>query len=386
MAAVYLLTGIIALLLYTSRLYSDRSAIRDIPKSYMPIEKNDLPQNRVRHMIEEELARSAVIAYEAKPKHKNAKDGIVVASERLTKLTKTKSTQDVLNLRRKWGSIAHPGWSAPFSPDIPSLYYPRVIAELPDLIEAKAVSLAPAEPLTMPNEDGTTVPDARVVAILQRPIDMGLRDYIAQLSTLGVTKDDELCKGFLALYERARFGSTPLPELLFRNLMGMFAEILRHMTKIDPEVMGNVEAEDFSSADINMESPEMRRSPELQRKDAEEQSVEGKASVSETGSVMHYDLHIEESPPRRVSEDSVPSAPTSDEGDHKSFQDALTSIPIPRPLPVQRLISTNSVNPLRQTRSHTSSRSNLTNGSSSSVIHLAPPGSQSHLPYTLEVP
>jgi hypothetical protein len=120
---------------------------------------------------------------------------------------------------------------------------------LPSLIEAKAVSLAPAESLSPvppdpfdPSHDLTTysLPDTRVVEVLQRPASMGLREYIRHLTSLGAIYPAELGADFLALYERARFSSRDLHEADFRDLMHLFAEILRGMTSLAPLVLGEI--------------------------------------------------------------------------------------------------------------------------------------------------
>src|SRR6202012_4516440 len=96
------------------------------------------------------------------------------------------SSRKVPSAEPTWGPIAHPGWSSPGSQDLPHLQYATVIAELADLIEERAVRLAPSDPGAAPDSDGTPFPDERVVGILQRPADMGLREYIEQLIALQV--------------------------------------------------------------------------------------------------------------------------------------------------------------------------------------------------------
>lgn len=77
------------------------------------------------------------------------------------------------------------------------------------------------------------MPDEDVIEILQRPVEMGMRQYLGQLKSLGVVQDTTLSRDFLALYEQARFGPQPLTEQEFRALMSMFAEVLRTMTSLE---------------------------------------------------------------------------------------------------------------------------------------------------------
>ena len=86
-AGVYVLTALIAILIYASRLYTNRSVLQSIPKTYMPIEKDDLPGKAVRKMIADALARSAVIAYEARPRVTKVEHSPPTASTHLSALS-----------------------------------------------------------------------------------------------------------------------------------------------------------------------------------------------------------------------------------------------------------------------------------------------------------
>lgn len=176
----------------------------------------------------EGLARSAVISYQARPRD--------ISSE-------AESFQRYRSLRidpehPPWGVVEHPGWSSPSSPDLPNLPYRTVIQELPNLIEAKAVSLAPADSLSSAASE--SFPDTQVVEVLQRPASMGLRQYIQHLILLEVIKPPELGSDFMAVYEKARFSSRELHESEFRELMHLFAEILRGMTTLAPPVLDEI--------------------------------------------------------------------------------------------------------------------------------------------------
>jgi hypothetical protein len=363
-AGAYVLTALIAILIYASRLYTNRSVLQSIPKTYMPIEKEDLPTKAVRRMIADALARSAVIAYEARPRIPKLEDSSPTASARISALSA--SSNKALNTEPAWGPIAHPGWSSPASPDFPNLQYATVIAELADLIEARAVSLAPSDPLATPSVDGTPVPDERGVDLLQRPAEMGLREYIGRLMALQVMKDTFLANEFLTLYEQARFAADPLTEVEFRALMSIFAEILRGMTGLDPLILAEFEDDEGESLSVEDES---------------------EASFSyDDESVQRH--RLEDGSPRRVSEDSAPSILTEYDGyddyDAQSLRTAPVASSGSRRTESSRIISANVKFTLHQTRSTDSMASKGSSRSGGSVIRLASAGADP--PYTIQVP
>jgi hypothetical protein len=234
----YVITFIVAALIYATRIYTNRSTLSGIPKAWIPVEKEDVSKN-VRRLVKEGLARSAIIAYQARPRDISADED------------NFQNYKPLLIDREQppWGHVEHCGWSSPASRDLPNVPYRMVIQELPSLIEAKAVSLAPADSLSLappdpfgPPGDYTTssLPDTRVVEVLQRPASMGLREYIRHLTSLGAIHPPELGADFLALYERARFSQHNLHETEFRELMHLFAEILRGMTSLAPPVLEKI--------------------------------------------------------------------------------------------------------------------------------------------------
>ncbi|GMG08124.1 unnamed protein product [Aspergillus oryzae] len=195
----------------------------------------------VRRLVVEGLARSAIVAYQARPRD-TAADGDTFADYPMLLIDRD---------RPPWGSVEHPGWSSPASPDLPDLPYRTVIQELPNLIEAKAVSLAPPDPFLTatrsfdPSSPGAeqSIPDTRVVDILRRPVSMGLREYLQHLASLNVIQPPEIGAEFIALYERARFSSRELHETEFRDLMHIFAGLLRGMKSLDTHIMDDIYAE-----------------------------------------------------------------------------------------------------------------------------------------------
>ena len=242
----------------------------------MPIEKGDV-NRRVRRMIVDNLLRSALIAYESHPRDlrediHELKDPKESGSH--NKWLPNQSTEQ-MRIRHNpvaapiWGDISHPGWSSPTSHDLPNLQYEPVILELPHLIEAKAVSLAPPDPGYALDPDAenveplpSQVPNALAVDLLQRPATTSLRDYITHLSSIDMIDPPSLGADFLILYEKARFSGSALQETEFRKLMSIFAEILRGMKELDPEIVAELHAEDDYESDIDGDGGESLESTE----------------------------------------------------------------------------------------------------------------------------
>jgi hypothetical protein len=217
-AGACFLTLVVALFIYATRLYINRSYLAAIPKSWIPIKKGDVTAS-VWEMISKGVQRSASIAFAARPRT-------------LPKPAPDTAAPDQATDTPAWGAVSHPGWSSPSCPDLPHLHYEPVFLELPHLIEAKAVSLAPVDPLYQAppdNPSATPLPDALAVSLLQRPATLGLRAYLMHLTGMGMLPAGSPAQ-FLTLYERARFGRDPLAEPAFRTLMSAFASLLRSMT------------------------------------------------------------------------------------------------------------------------------------------------------------
>ncbi|MCJ1463205.1 hypothetical protein MMC07_001810 [Pseudocyphellaria aurata] len=247
----HLLTLAVAIFIYASRLFTNRSVLAAIPKCSSPIEKGLIQGKRMQRLVAEHLKRSAVTAYEAHPR--NLEDDQTTATGGIDLPPATVPAVEAASPRAVpvWGIISHPGWSSPSSIDLPNLHYDPVIIELPHLIEAKAVSLAPPDPLFTPfppnNENepsDSPLPDALAVELLQRPASMGLRDYVSHLTSLAMIHPPTLGGSFLALYEKARFSGRPLDEAEFRALMHVFAEILRGMTVLSLDIVAELRAEE----------------------------------------------------------------------------------------------------------------------------------------------
>lgn len=247
--SVTLMTAVLSLLAYLTRLYTNRSVLASIPKSYLPIDRVEVGR-KVRKLIVKEWHRSALVAWDSRPRDTRSElddcddDGRPDTADHTRRGTRRRShihNATVIPINPKsppWGHIGHAGWSSPASDDLPDLQFSSVVVELPNLIEAKAVSLAPPDPTHVAS--GLPIPDPRVIALLQRRPGMGLREYLTQLSNLGLVNPPKLGATFLKQYEHARFSTKPISESEFRNLMASFSEVLAGMIELDPELVLDV--------------------------------------------------------------------------------------------------------------------------------------------------
>jgi len=400
-AGTYLLTLLLAALIYASRIYTNRSVVAAIPKTWIPVEKGDVGKS-VRKMILDGLNRSAIIAWDSRPRVSKGEPVLVVSEpEARDSIAKPLHSQEKPRKRQKflrkirtsavpdqptvaipmqspvWGGIEHPGWSSPFTPDLANLQYITVIQELPHLIEAKAVSLAPSDPNS--NTSAPT-PDLRAIELLQRPATMGLRDYITQLISLGVLPAVSPASTFLSAYEHARFSSDTLTESDFRELMRLFADILRIMTSLDPTILDNldvatpsIDAETDIDDDASSKStPVTPRSRSLMSDSASSRSGSGSEGTIRTA------------PSRRLATNGTSTGRSPSKG----FSTAPAT---PRSRKERSgLPRTASGNSFAQTRGmyQPSSSDSLSSRSVSaeSVIKLTPSSDRAELPYTLTLP
>lgn len=159
----YVLTALIAIFIYSSRLYTNRSVMAGVGKAYIPIEDGEVGRN-VRKMIAAQLERSAVVAWESRPRDtmgeivRAGKEGWLTDGDHVTggfdiEQWTVGSAIVIDPAKAPWGEIHHAGWTAPAhvkSETVGNLQFATVIAELPHLIEARAVSLAPPDPNAEP--------------------------------------------------------------------------------------------------------------------------------------------------------------------------------------------------------------------------------------------
>ncbi len=267
----YVVAVLVVAFIYASRLYISRSVLASIPKHWVPVEKGDVPPD-VRQMVVEGLARSAALAYAARPRmplvpvaQGPAGLGAAAADRGGDRQASPssgghKEAGPVEMPRHKpvGGEIEHPGWASPMSHDLPSLQYDTVVSELPNLIEAKAITLAPPDP-----DSGVEPPglDPDAVALLQKPEFMGLREYLMYLTDLAVLAPLPVTAKFLAAYEAARYSGRPLSNDQFRTLMHLFADVLQNMHPLSPAALAGYEGDDGSSgaalsdSDVDNDAP-----------------------------------------------------------------------------------------------------------------------------------
>ncbi|KAG9249136.1 hypothetical protein BJ878DRAFT_411345 [Calycina marina] len=209
-------------------------------------------------MIAASLGRSAVIAWDSQPRVDPTPPAVVSDADAKESIARPetavvkKKGLDVFRKQRMilseeddhivvippneplWGDIAHKGWASPESPDLPNLQYVTVILELPHLIEARAVSVAPLDPDSEPD---MLLPNMQAVDLLQRPAQMGFRDYVGHLISIGIIVAPTTASEFLVAYEHARFSTEALSEHEFRHLMKLFADLLRSIQPLSPAIL-----------------------------------------------------------------------------------------------------------------------------------------------------
>ena len=390
--AVYVLTFILAVFIYASRLFSTRSALAGIPREW------NLNGNRVGDpgiglgmgqrmgkVVREGLERSAIIAYEGRPRDLRGEEQVkhIPTKRKRRRPAEGEERQGSVesNAEPVWGTISHAGWASPESPDLPNLHFEPVILELGHLIEAKAVSLAPVDPLweeAMGNEEiddakqssAPPPPNPLVVELLRRPSAMSLREYVAHLTALGMIAAPTLGTDFVVLYERARFSGDQLEEVEFRNLMTVFAEILRNMLPLDQRVLEGLHAtaEDLPLNDGKIDAA------------SEEQSLASNATTKHTP-LLHshsHDSSVDSPSNTHATAQAAPSRPESTHTRSRaSSSRQLKSASVLRNERKASLVS------LRSSISHPSrSTDSLTASSAGSVIRLAEARTSLDLPYT----
>ncbi|KAL7787754.1 nucleoporin protein Ndc1-Nup domain-containing protein [Trichoderma ceciliae] len=262
-ASAYVITTLVVGFVYIVRLYVNRTVMASIPKSWVPIEKGDV-KTAVYRLIGAGLSKSSAIAYAARPRVETSEE--MVGGEmpdedelphehqhehqhedrtRARLMSWNEQSLDRATLipmpphRPVWGIIEHCDWASPNSPDLPNLQYGSVISEIPNLIEAQALRLAPSDPTS---QSDPPMLDPEAAELLQRLPHMSLRDYFGHLASLGVAVMDQTVADFLERYETARFSTRPICNARFRELMHLFAEVLRSIQPLDPAVLDHLYA------------------------------------------------------------------------------------------------------------------------------------------------
>ncbi len=334
--------------------------------------------------IRKGLAKSSSVSYASHPRDlrdEKAARGVQMKKAGLLGRTAEgrQSVDTVTGFEPAWGVISHPGWSSPCSPDLPNVHYEPVILELSHLIEAKAVSLAPSDPLSAlepglnlnVEEAEAPIPDPVAVELLQRPASMGLRDYLSHLATLGIIDPEPLASDFLARYEHARYSGEELDEGQFRAVMGVFAEILRGMRPLEVSIVDEVRAEmleedvgssaseggDGDAASVNT-TETVQRTPQ-----PETYSASSSSSSFSTGS-------------RSGSQGTIHTAPSRPVAIRNPSSRSRRSVR-------NRSVHQPSLNSLRRVRTDTSSSGYSARSGAGSVIRLKEARGPLDLPYAI---
>lgn len=389
LALLYAATILIIAFVYATRLYVNTTALSAIPKAWVPIDKGDV-RERVYKMICAGLNRSAAITFLSRPRDRsvadeNASRENLFAQPRVPmKTARTVGLELGVLLPAKgtnWAGIEQPGWGSPNSLDLPNLQYSTVLSELPNLIEAKALTLAPRDARATLDPTQPEL-DQDAVALLQRDPTMSLRTYIDNLIELGVVDADEQTADFLAQYENARFSTRALTNSEFRSLMHLFAELLRTMRSAN---MGNT-------------TPTAQRRPPESHNDSDaplgSRPTTPRSRMSRSTADSDYDSDVPGRLPlpRRNSSfnawsqyATAPNTPGSRHTGMLSRRRSNNSLATTRhgtPLSMSRRIQEGP--PLTQQRSNVSLRSSGSD-SSRSVIRLATREDSSTLPYILSL-
>ncbi|KND94550.1 hypothetical protein TOPH_01305 [Tolypocladium ophioglossoides CBS 100239] len=366
----YVVTVVIVCFVYVLRLYINKTALAAIPKAWVPVEKGDV-KDAVHKMIGAGLNRSAAIAYEARPRvdawGREREPGRAEPQARVA-LKKMETAADEFGItlpphRAAWGEIEHCGWASPNSPDLPNLQYSTVLSELPNLIEAKALTMAPADQ-TSPSDPPMLDPEA--TGLLQRMPNMGLRDYVDYLADTGVINTDKTMADFLSQYEHARFSNRPISDARFRELMHLFAEMLRAMQPLDLGAPGGKD-DDWapSESDIDNDAPRDTNPP------SPHSSISRAETASTHGSVRRPVMR--NSSAHAWSFRTAPNTPgsrrtgmLSRKSSNNSFAQSRRPYPVSQP-------------------SSSSLRSKASSSDSGSVIRLATREDPETLPYVLNL-
>ncbi|KAI5802233.1 hypothetical protein FPQ18DRAFT_313253 [Pyronema domesticum] len=188
-AGVYVLTAIVAVTIYTARMYTFRRLLADIPKSHALVGKADLPR-RVHAAVTRGISRSAYVSLISRPKEGAQGEAV-------------------------WGHINHPGWAPPGG-ELKGVEYRTIVLELPALLEMEAAKVAAS---------GGSDPGV----VMRQPY-MTLRQWMENLCAMELVPKAE-AEEFVTLYERTRFRSRGkgIEEMEFRELMRALKGVLTGM-------------------------------------------------------------------------------------------------------------------------------------------------------------
>ncbi|KAK6006506.1 hypothetical protein QM012_006916 [Aureobasidium pullulans] len=265
---VYVLVVVFTLFIYSSRLYTNRSVLAAVGKSWIPVQPGEVSKN-VRKEVVKAANRSARIAFETKPRNLHpelARNKKHYHESDEDEPTTVGNIVPIDPQNPPWGRISHRGWSSPSQLDAnlaPHIQFRTVVMELPNLIEARAVSLAPPNSSFNPSmQDTTTAADPQIVELLSRRPTADMRSYLAQLSGHGLVPPD-IGQDFVQRYEHARFSPIPIEEDEFEDLMSVFATLLASMNQLPPRVLEMAQSGSRTSSETSSLSSIASRSDSI---------------------------------------------------------------------------------------------------------------------------
>jgi len=218
---VCIVTALVVVFIYTNRLYTNRTVLADVGKNYIPIEDGEVPV-RIHGLIKRHLERSALRANECRPRN--------VAKEERERNNGQDEVGRLVKMdpqRPPWGLVRHDGWSSPNPNETllpPNTCFATVIKELPNLLEARVVSLGGP-------------PRIKIDSINNRTILLTLQEYIHLLLECDELQIGSTIKDFLTEYDSALSSYKPLSEKDFHKLTTSFAGIL---SDIQPSTRDNI--------------------------------------------------------------------------------------------------------------------------------------------------
>ena len=346
LAAVYILTFLVAVFGYATRRYAAHARLAAIPRPHLPVRTADVGK-AVRRLIVDGREASARTAYRAHPREldDDPGDGETDSARPSAEDGARAPPTAPAVPPPTWGPIAHPGWAPPGAADAPGLQYEPVILELPSIIEAQAVALAPADLRATPppaSGDGTSQrparPDPRAVRLLRRAPAAPLRAYLARLAALAMLPpaDAEAARAaaaFLPRYEAARYAGPPLPEPAFRALLASFAALLAGLRPPDPARVAALARAESASGSLSSAGAAAAAAAAEEEEERSESEESRTTATSAAGSVVH---HRRGKPAARSFETAAVTA-TPLPSVTRLGEDAATPTPSPTPFLTPRL-------------------------------------------------
>ncbi|KAF2222031.1 hypothetical protein BDZ85DRAFT_264771 [Elsinoe ampelina] len=229
---VYVLVALLVLFIYSSRLYTNRTVLAALGKSYIPVEDGEVSK-AVRKLIKSQLDRSAAVALECRPRNLAEAGPIIVEDSDRSMQHDGEEKARIGRLAKidpsipPWGLVKHPGWSSPNPNETtltPHVFFMQIISELPNLLEARVVSLG-GPPRS---SDRRAVIESEYPGSQKPPL-LGIREYLDYLDSEGAVMIPEAASDFIDRFENARFSGRPFSEHDFVGLTAAFADLLSNM-------------------------------------------------------------------------------------------------------------------------------------------------------------